>query len=413
MDNTLFNPTGNWDNHRILLKLALEATRDSYESRVLPILELGCGEGSTPVLREYLQQEFQSHAIIRTAVMRTLMSYDYAEDWANKYGAVHVKDWDTDVDWNRRYSVALVDESPGEQRHKSLMLLKNVCDIVIVHDSEPRSEEGYMLQKVWPLYRYKVDLVSRGAWATAMSNTFDVTKWVGPVSMPDGQKFEIRPFEVRKSLAFCSVAFGEKYIEQQHRLKESILKIYPDAKLFFYQEELPQGARTFSESLYGFKAHAIAEAWDYGFKDVIWMDTAMILLKPVNYPEEMFQKLGVLAVTDTSTLSDVCSDACLTHFKTIRGDIKDQNLVGGSFYYFSFKYPIGREIFLKWLEAETAGVFGSQEEESTTGLQGHRHDETCMAMSLYKNGSRSLPGEVLGYNTLPEQDPIMIKKHFK
>lgn len=400
MNEKIFIPTGNWDNHKILLRLALDET--NYSSN--PILELGCGDGSSPALKEFCWDN-----------LRECLSYDYDEEWAKKYGANYVKDWDLDVDWNRKYSVALVDESPGEQRHLSLMLLKNTCDIVIVHDSEPAGEEGYRLNKIWNLYKYKVDLVSRGAWATAMSNTIDVTEWakidIQNTEHNPTNEYKIKPWEDRNKIAFCSVAFGEQYIEQQDRLKESILAIYPDAALFFYKDTLPQGAKPFTESLYGFKAYAIKEAKDYGFKRVVWVDTAMILKHELDYPEEIQKSCGVMTVRDINFLSTTSSLAANSHFKL--EDLHIKNLVGGSFYFFNFKYALARLIFDDWLLSELLGLFGNQQEESEGKLNGHRHDEACMAAALYKNGVEPINANLLNYEA-PGTDTVWIeKKHFK
>lgn len=394
MNDELFTPTGNWDNHKILLRLALGGTNMSEH----PILELGCGDGSSPTLQEFVKHNH-----------RELLSYDYDKEWAEKYGASHVKDWDEAVDWNKKYSVALVDESPGEQRHKSLMLLKNVCDIVIVHDSEPVAEEGYSLKKIWNLYKYKVDLVSKGAWATAMSNRHDVTLWAG---MKFGE-YEIRDWNVRNSIAFCSVAFGPQYVEQQERLKESILQLYPEAHLFFYKEELPVGSKPFLESLYGFKVHAIKEARDYGFKKVVWVDSAIVLKHKLDFEDSMVEQYGVLAVRDDNKLTNVCSDTCVKYFDIAKSDLDDRHLVGGSFYYFNFNYSLSRLIFDDWYNAEQAGIFGSQEDASSDKLQGHRHDETCMALAIYKNGSSPLPANHLKYPGAYTEEIWIDKKHFK
>lgn len=394
MIEELFTPTGNWDNHKILLKLALDETNYSHH----PVLELGCGDGSSPALKAYSLE-----------YLREVLSYDYDKEWAEKYGAIHVTDWDISVDWNKKYSVALVDESPGEQRHKSLMLLKNVCDIVIVHDSEPAAEEGYQLAKIWSLYKYKVDLVSNGAWATAMSNTYDVTQWAG---LMHGE-YEIKLWKERNNIAFCCVAFGSQYVKQQKRLRESILNVYPNAKLFFWTDELPVDSRPFLESLYGFKVHAINVAKSNGYRKIVYFDPAIILKKQFNFSDEVFKKYGVLAAKDDTPLLGVCSNACLDYFGIDKDEIKEKNLhlVGGSFYFFDFNQPKARHIFETWKAAEANNIFGSQEKASSEQLQGHRYDESCMALSLYKNHSEPISVDELSYNQSDED--VVIKKHFK
>lgn len=160
-EKTFLEGVKNWDNHRPLLWLALEATK-THEK---PVLEMGCGDGSTPYLKGYCDKN-----------NRTLISYDYNKEWADKYNAIHVEDWDSIEHDN--YSVVLIDHSPGERRYLDIIKLCNSCEYMIIHDSEPAAT-GYMLDKIWNLFKYRCDLKTDGAWATVVSNVNDVTEWKG------------------------------------------------------------------------------------------------------------------------------------------------------------------------------------------------------------------------------------------
>jgi hypothetical protein len=155
---------GNWDNHRLLLWPALEATK----KLLLPVLELGCGEGSTPFLKKYCHDEGLE-----------LFSYDYNEKWAALYGATH-------TDWSMfgaicavKYGVCLIDESPGEHRKESLQKVN--AEIIVIHDSEPKgwNSSDYQVRPLFKNFKYVRDLesvVRGGAWATMLSNTINVNK---------------------------------------------------------------------------------------------------------------------------------------------------------------------------------------------------------------------------------------------
>jgi len=146
----------NWDNHRPLLWWALKETKGQTE----PVLEMGCGEGSTPYLMQYLKTD-----------KRKLISYDYSKEWADKYNANYVTDWDAIEHEN--YSVILIDHSPGERRHLDVIKLANKCDYMIIHDSEPAAT-GYMLDKVWHLFPFRRNLKTEGAWATIVSTKHEI-----------------------------------------------------------------------------------------------------------------------------------------------------------------------------------------------------------------------------------------------
>lgn len=153
-----------WNNHLPLLWLALEETKGSIK----PVVEYGSGQGSTPYLREYCQYN-----------NRPFFSYDNNREWAEQMNSVLVTDW-TSADIYKPCSVCLVDCAPGEVRHEIMAIMKDRADIVVVHDSEPKAI-GYMLDKIWPLYNYRVNLIGESVQASAVSNSIDLSKFEGQI----------------------------------------------------------------------------------------------------------------------------------------------------------------------------------------------------------------------------------------
>lgn len=209
---------------------------------------------------------------------------------------------------------------------------------------------------------------------------------------------------------FCSVAFGKEYVQQQARLRESIRKFYPQANLLFYTEELPPGSRPFLESLYGFKPHLAQEARKQGYKRLILLDPAMIL---VNKIEGVYDRYSVVAAKDTSVLWNVTSHKAADYFGTTRVEIQNKgwHLVGGSFYYFNLDTASAVNVLDRWTEAEKAGMFGSQQQAASEQLQGHRYDETIMALCMYQAGIEPQDCDKIGYCI--ENNSVWQKRHFK
>lgn len=155
----------NWDNHRILLWEALERTKDSQ----LPVLELGCGDGSTPFLRKYCQDN-----------RRSFYSFDNDPEWAKKHDSFCIPNWDIfHWFWKKQYSVVLIDEAPGEHRKVALELFASHpihFDIIIIHDSEPVgwNASDYQVRPLFDKFTYIHDLKAPkpGAWATWLSNRY-------------------------------------------------------------------------------------------------------------------------------------------------------------------------------------------------------------------------------------------------
>lgn len=210
-------------------------------------------------------------------------------------------------------------------------------------------------------------------------------------------------------VVFCSVCFGDpRYFEQMEKLKESILSFYPDANLMFFRGFYPPGSRDFYHSLYGFKPHAVLAAKEK-FNKVVWLDPAMVMVDKI----DDLMKFTMMAVKDDNVLFNVVSDACYLHFGITKKEVfeKDWHLVGGSIYYFDFEKESANKIFNRWYRAEIAGMFGSQEEQASERLQGHRMDEAVMALAMYEEGIEPVSADEARYCWA--KNPMFIKKHFK
>lgn len=208
---------------------------------------------------------------------------------------------------------------------------------------------------------------------------------------------------------FVNVSFGDRYVRTQERLKESILRIYPDAAMFFWTHELPPKSKPFVQSLYGFKVHAVNHAREAGFKKIIWIDTCAVLKSYVEPLWPLLKTYGVWAVADEVTVKRYCSQKLRDTYK-IPDTLK---LVGGSLYLFDFENFKSQLIFRQWEKMEAAGLFGSMglimnEGKTNDGIDhcGHRMDETCMAICMWLHNSMPIPRDISLY------DQVMSKEHF-
>lgn len=150
-------------NHRSLLWLALELTQNDMN----PIGEFGAGSGSTPFLQKYCQD-----------ANRNFISYDSNKGWAEQWGASFVNDWNQE-ELYVPYSVVLIDQAPGEYRHISMVKLKDLASIIVVHDAEPDYSMGYRLEEIWGHFKYRVFHKGEKIWSAAISNSIDLTKHDG------------------------------------------------------------------------------------------------------------------------------------------------------------------------------------------------------------------------------------------
>lgn len=136
-----------------------------------PIIECGMGYGSTSLFH---------------SLDRQVISYETNPEWfglfdvKNKY-LIGGDDWLSLMNMYKYSKVIMfLDHAPGESREQCLAVLSNGFDgIIVAHDTEPAADSGYKMRQHFPNFKYVVEVKTIGAWATAMSNEVDITKWIG------------------------------------------------------------------------------------------------------------------------------------------------------------------------------------------------------------------------------------------
>lgn len=143
-----------------------------------PVMELGCGEGSTPML----------HYMCKMGG-RLLMTFDSDMQWVNKYTGYkhpqhiirHVSDWSRIRDFipgAPRLGVVFVDCAPGDARIKLIAQFRDEARFIVAHDSERDWGTGanYEYEKVKPLFRYVSEFRRWRPYTLVLSNMqpFDI-----------------------------------------------------------------------------------------------------------------------------------------------------------------------------------------------------------------------------------------------
>lgn len=169
MDKSKFIPPNNDHSYYPLLFKALEETEGK-------VLELGTGWGSTPLLNEYCKKK-----------KRELFSYEEKMEWLNKFtqyqSKIHnltfVTDWNVVKQQHPDAGVIFIDHAPGEDRKERIVNYLDTKGIIVCHDTEPAADHGYQMRQHFNKFKYVVEVKTSGAWATALSQEIDITKWSG------------------------------------------------------------------------------------------------------------------------------------------------------------------------------------------------------------------------------------------
>jgi predicted O-methyltransferase YrrM len=134
------------------------------------VLELGCGNYSTPLLHEF-------------CIHRKLVSLDSDVSWAEKFAILRtpqhiiraVDSWKTLEEYNSEWDVVLVDNSPAQYREYVIEKLANKAKLLIAHDTE--NMHRYKYYRCLPKFRFMVNYTRYSKTTTVVSNFIDVSKW--------------------------------------------------------------------------------------------------------------------------------------------------------------------------------------------------------------------------------------------
>lgn len=133
-----------------------------------PVLELGAGDYSTPILHE-----------ICTVQRRRLVTCEYNAEWLAKFTGLagefhelmHVVDWAACALVDERWDVAFVDHSPGERRKIEVERLHLAgARYVVVHDTEPNPAAAYGLEPVFARFKFRKDFSNLVPWTTVVTD---------------------------------------------------------------------------------------------------------------------------------------------------------------------------------------------------------------------------------------------------
>lgn len=133
-----------WGSHIPILARIMMISRG-------PVLELGTGIYSTPLLHYFCHEQ-----------KRSLFSYDDGQAWADNHkywkSNLHTVDytdnWDTCPIEKYHWGVVLIDHQ-AERRSIDAIRAARYADFVVLHDTNGRFEIEYHYEKVYPFYKYR------------------------------------------------------------------------------------------------------------------------------------------------------------------------------------------------------------------------------------------------------------------
>lgn len=132
-----------------------------------PVLEMGCGDFSTPIL----------HALCKN---RKLITAEHNKDWldlfidleSDRHIFKHVKSWD-DIAGN--FDVVFIDHAPASRRIIDIERLRKTTKIFVIHDTE--KEKFYKYEPLLSSFKFRYDYDRYIKKTTIVSDIINIQKF--------------------------------------------------------------------------------------------------------------------------------------------------------------------------------------------------------------------------------------------
>lgn len=181
-----------------------------------------------------------------------------------------------------------------------------------------------------------------------------------------------------------SVAIGPHYVANQDRLLRQVGRL---EQCIFFRDELPPGSPTHADSPYQFKIHAIEKAASHGAGMILWMDSSIVVLSPLEPLWQLIEKQGYWFSRNYDyTNGQFCSDEALAIMGTTReAAFRVPHCVAGCFG-LDMRSKIATVFMAAWKDWAQKSAFKGDRGNLAGGdahtYQGHRNDQAVASQII-------------------------------
>ncbi len=216
---------------------------------------------------------------------------------------------------------------------------------------------------------------------------------------------------------FINVAIGLPYVNYQNRFVNSCKEVMPNIDVLTWTDRLPEGSKSYSESMYGFKMYAFREAFKQGYDSVIWLDSPTVLKKDISFMFDILEasEYGEVVVSTDAKLYQYVNDDTLNYFNVPRQEAKNKGWMLN--YGFIFGFLKDSPTYKKMFACEIGGLFTSSEQDHWDHLNNsgklfngeyveHRHEESIISMIVQTEGRGMVPISAVDKHLEWEKTPL-------
>lgn len=168
----------------------------------------------------------------------------------------------------------------------------------------------------------------------------------------------------------------ERYWPGQKRLVKSLKTHTPDIDILTFGSEAEVGAAKHKVNNYSFKPMAMLKAYEMGYRQILWLDASMNVIKDITGIFDLIDKDGYFFVDSGWPNSRWTNDRALEYFGTNDGEMLSSGILG-----VDLTNPQAYSFFDAWTQAMRDGIFNGD-------WSNHRHDQTAASIIAHKMGMK-------------------------
>ena len=187
----------------------------------------------------------------------------------------------------------------------------------------------------------------------------------------------------------------EAYESALDRNKAEAIK-YFDGDFMYLKGDLPKDCKPHSEVPYQFKPKLFKEAYDLGYRKILWLDSTICVTRDLSPIFDKMSKTGVVAFHNLGhDLNKWISGIAANNIgiDLTENPYQIMACVVG----FDLDTEKGKRIFDKWLALSEDGESFQNNAVNHPGGVAHRHDQACLSALLWQEKHKLLPYGTLIY----------------
>ncbi len=182
--------------------------------------------------------------------------------------------------------------------------------------------------------------------------------------------------EDKQRCIICYSSFNRNYPIGVKRLKKALSLIGYKGH-FIYRiggwPNLDEESLKYAHVLFAFKPFFFKEVKNMGYKNVLWLDSSILPLKPLDCIFEKIEKNGYFGYESNFILSEYTNEFVLNLFKVSVDQADCIKTIEANILGLNLNSTVGNTILVRWQEAVKNGGFYSA-----------RHDQNAFSLIAYK-----------------------------